>query len=575
MFTLAEEIERDQKDYISGQAVYLWLPKDAMKNGRDTPDVLHNTLKTHTLEEIAHSADDHEKVESLFNERRTRQSNFTNVIAELRPQKVGTSRVPQEEQAELDDIVTIINKFQNLVKVVREGKSPFVNANSRNYYDRQKTEFPVLDGRYTPDSKPTVAPPIELYHPVFPEFLARLRDKSTDIPEEVIRKTAAFVRSVSTISLAEQARSKDSRKFLSEILDIAFSQVNFDRSSSAQIAQASAKRVAEQVALALVEETGELGMGGTEPSVQGSFSYTKFWSDDGHQKVREGCCCPSFIIALAGPWLVVLGAVFTSQVVVQRLTDYLWLGNSRVNDDTHVLDIARVLYALQGSLRSLEAYYETFEPLPAPENCLHPRFFPSITSFLSGDTHVTFTYIRPLELDDACVTFLASLDEDDRHIVVKFVPRYAEVAHRILADLDLAPNLIHCGAISEEGLAYGELRMVVMDFVEGKTLAALYNSGELSRDIKAAVRRGIEALHDEDLVYGDIRRPNIMIVDPTGSYAGASLGERVRFLDFDWAGKLGKVRYPLHLCSYIRETAGVLDYDMITKEHDIRMLASL
>ncbi|KAK0486460.1 hypothetical protein IW261DRAFT_1455604 [Armillaria novae-zelandiae] len=39
----------------------------------------------------------------------------------------------------------------------------------------------------------------------------------------------------------------------------------------------------------------------------------------------EGCCRPSFIVGLARPWLIIAGAMFTSEVTVQRLTEYLWL----------------------------------------------------------------------------------------------------------------------------------------------------------------------------------------------------------------------------------------------------------
>ncbi len=50
---------------------------------------------------------------------------------------------------------------------------------------------------------------------------------------------------------------------------------------------------------------------------------------------------------------------------------------------------------------------------------------------------------------------------------------------------------------------------------------------------------------------------------------------RIRFIDFDWAGKVGEVRYPFHLASCICETADVLEYDFILKEHDLKMMDAL
>ena len=45
-----------------------------------------------------------------------------------------------------------------------------------------------------------------------------------------------------------------------------------------------------------------------------------------HLAVRDNTCCPTFLLASGGPWLTVLGAIFTDKVVVQRLTDFIWVG---------------------------------------------------------------------------------------------------------------------------------------------------------------------------------------------------------------------------------------------------------
>ncbi len=50
---------------------------------------------------------------------------------------------------------------------------------------------------------------------------------------------------------------------------------------------------------------------------------------------------------------------------------------------------------------------------------------------------------------------------------------------------------------------------------------------------------------------------------------------RIRFIDFDWAGKIGEVRYPFHLASCICEISGALEYDLILKEHNTKMLDAL
>ncbi|OJT12906.1 hypothetical protein TRAPUB_10537 [Trametes pubescens] len=56
---------------------------------------------------------------------------------------------------------------------------------------------------------------------------------------------------------------------------------------------------------------------------------------------------------------------------------------------------------------------------------------------------------------------------------------------------------------------------------------------------------------------------------------GEDLERRTKLIDFDWAGRAGVVRYPLHLSEGIRWAPGVVDYALITQEHDLYMLDQL
>ena len=64
------------------------------------------------------------------------------------------------------------------------------------------------------------------------------------------------------------------------------------------------------------------------------------------ESLLDVSCRSTYMVALAGPWLCVLGAVTTSRAIVQRLTPYGWLTVSRVMDDAQVLRVARILCAL-------------------------------------------------------------------------------------------------------------------------------------------------------------------------------------------------------------------------------------
>ena len=117
------------------------------------------------------------------------------------------------------------------------------------------------------------------------------------------------------------------------------------------------------------------------------------------------------------------------------------------------------------------------------------RFFPSINTFCGSEgSIVKFKLIKHLELDSICTTFLAVTEAPvSKNIVVKFVHRYNEEAHKLLADKDIAPKLLYYGKIISVRDSYpscGGLHMVVMDYVDGMTrhcASAQITSSELSR----------------------------------------------------------------------------------------------
>ncbi|KAJ6610940.1 hypothetical protein B0H10DRAFT_1919177 [Mycena sp. CBHHK59/15] len=533
---------------LPAQNAVVWLPSEFLASGPLGAEDLRVQLAERSLADIAQRATGNETIGSILDDDKGGvQEPRTHVVVEIQLLAARVPTVLEDEELELEDLQgMLVKQYENVVASASKGKSPSVNAQSKSYNTYQGQKVPILDGRYNAlKNRQTIAPPVELFHPVFACFRARLEEATTEVAEDIVRDTASLMRSSSAIQVSEQPRTQNTRTSLAKILKQSFLQVvNLDRTSADHIALCADTAVHETAAVVVVEEKSELGAGGSEPSVQGSFSYMKFWADPTHQRIREGCCCPSFIVGLAGPWLVIVGAVFTSQIIAQRLTDYLWLGNSRVNDDGHVLRVARILHSLQASIEELQMYYLDLQPQRFDPKQPHPRFFPSITSYELNGEAVTFIYISPLESDPACMTFLAAL----------------------LARLRLAPELIHFGSISAPGLCYGGFQMAVMDYVEGQTLSDAYNDNPLPARVKEAISRGLEALHEADIVYGDLRRPNIMIRDED---------QAVVFIDFDWAGKVGQVRYPLHLAAAVREASGALEYDLMDKGHDRNMFTVL
>ena len=102
---------------------------------------------------------------------------------------------------------------------------------------------------------------------------------------------------------------------------------------------------------------------------------------------------------------MILGAVITDGVIIQRLTDCVWVGLDSVLNESRIAHVARILYALRTSLAKLRRYYENLQPTSIPS--VGTRYFPSITAYRDGDEIVHFEYLGYLENDSSCTAIRA------------------------------------------------------------------------------------------------------------------------------------------------------------------------
>jgi hypothetical protein len=131
------------------------------------------------------------------------------------------------------------------------------------------------------------------------------------------------------------------------------------------------------------------------------------------------------------------------------------------------------MHSLGRNVERLRKYYIELKVTTSPRD-LHPYFFPSIRAYHDeNDRVIKFKYVHPLEQEPMCVTFLAKTNTDTpKLVVVKFVERYGEEAHCLLARENLAPQIFYYGKIGvlEGDPSYEHLRMVVMEHINGETL---------------------------------------------------------------------------------------------------------
>ena len=108
-----------------------------------------------------------------------------------------------------------------------------------------------------------------------------------------------------------------------------------------------------------------------------------------------------------------------------------------------------------------------------------------------------------------------------------------------------------------------------MDYIDGDTLASAKKGNSLDERKKqfvlSKVRHAIEVLHNQNLVFGDLRSPNVMITKTN----------EVKLIDFNWAGVGGQAKYPSMISSDIKWAAGVEALGVIKMEHDREMLDRL
>lgn len=159
--------------------------------------------------------------------------------------------------------------------------------------------------------------------------------------------------------------------------------------------------------------------------------------------------------------------------------------------------------------------------------------------------------------------------EQSKEIVVKFPETYNIKAHRLLADAGLAPKVFFDSSEPSEPFTPAGRAMIVMERVRGKDLSQV--AGPVPNCVRDSVAKALDILHDHDIVFGDLRRPNVLAVeDASGCITGGML------VDFDWCGKHGEARYPPAMNTEdIRWPDGVDKVAIMLKEHDRFMFARL
>ena len=292
-----------------------------------------------------------------------------------------------------------------------------------------------------------------------------------------------------------------------------------------------------------------------------------------YDEIRNVSCCPCIVISLAGPFLRISGAIFVEVFTVQTFTDYIYLGGNPFEME-HIKYFAKVFEAVARAVNSLRLYYYNL--------CVqkHPKFRPPSPTYPSSS---------PLRLCGALeFKVRIFLEEKPNYqgslfiaeygripVLVKFCESYGEAAHRVLAAAGLAPALRYCSQL------VGGAFMVMMDLIDGPDAHQVFKHGALPSTVLEDIHNALEKLHEAGLVFGDMRRPNIMLVKSRRVYNEDEDEDedewRGQLVDFNWSGPVGEATYPPTLNNDGRITwaYGIEPGGLIEKRHDEDMLRKI
>ena len=279
-------------------------------------------------------------------------------------------------------------------------------------------------------------------------------------------------------------------------------------------------------------------------------------------RFREFCNFPIVFVGATANRLEISVAVCVGPIYVTKLlTLDLSLG---FHGSDNIIRLARVFGVLSRCRADLKIYYDRVRNLDFPRlSCLYPnptplepsKALPQLTynQFLSRAGKPTSALV---DLGDATtVMYIATLGDANEEVIVKFTARYSEVAHCLLAMTGLAPRLHFCERV------IGDLYMVVMELVDGKSIWQLREENvPLPAVISEEVSKAVGLLHENNIVFGDLRDPNILYDESK---------DRVVLVDFDWPGLDGESRYPATLNPSNAWEEGVSPYSIMRKAHDL------
>ncbi|CAE7183802.1 unnamed protein product [Rhizoctonia solani] len=424
---------------------------------------------------------------------------------------------------------------------------------------QNKGDIPIYNGR--PLRLTEI--PIQLFHPAFDLFEAKLNVSAGPTARDYQAVESLLIGSQELYD-TDTTRWRVISGLLSAMLGYPIDSIN--RGETGGVVVFSKKYSIRKAYGVIIEVKNEIGTGSSDPWIQGAQSYSRYWSQEEMTELRLATRCPSLIISIAGPWMCVSGAVYLDHVVVQPLTEYVWMG-VHPQRDNRLVRMTQLFNAVSQTIASLSDYYAPFITKASSLPIDHQRFFPHINRIAGPNGPLEFTYNHKIGDSKIIRPVFEATAQDGSTVVVKFAQSYNFKAHKLLAEQALAPVLLS----QNEERVCGGFFMVVMEL----SGTSLDNYPELEQStlekVRNDIKKALEILHKNSLVFGDLRPPNVLI---TRTDNGSLRGQLV---DFDWCGIEGKANYPVGMNQgrTLGWATGVEKGALLSRLHDEYMFENL
>lgn len=251
-------------------------------------------------------------------------------------------------------------------------------------------------------------------------------------------------------------------------------------------------------------------------------------------------------------------AIWSNRPNLQVLSAALPLFPHRTDTAMHAMN-ARHFGALKKALASLKQCYDEEMADEGPRAQPNYTDYPYPLSYTCIETLSIhhFSYLSQIDVSKLLFTAVTTNEET---ICIKFVRHYSKAVHQFCASEGFAPTLKGFDELP------GGWHMVVMEMI-GDDYCCLsdFPSYRHFEDIF----QKLASLHQAGYVHGDVRDTNIM-VKKDGSPG-------FKLVDFDWAGIIGEVKYPMNVYVGARlwRPLEAEDGNLIMAEHDIAMLEAI